>query len=78
MSDVTFVTSRVLSRDSLEYILSVYRNATGFFISWNCKTCGYEYSGVAPLPDCDMAMAVGRVHIEKHHAYRHSAHDVLK
>jgi len=78
MSDVTLVTSRVLMRDNLEYTVSIYKKSAGFVVNWKCKACGYERSGMVPLPDCDMAIAVGRVQVEKHHTYRHSAHDVLK
>jgi hypothetical protein len=71
MPELTFVTSRGLAREGINYTLSVFHTSTGYFAIWDCKACDYEGNGMTGLPSCDAAMAAGRVEIEKHHAQRH-------
>ncbi|HZZ29551.1 MAG TPA: hypothetical protein VFE46_16260 [Pirellulales bacterium] len=72
MSDVTFVISRALSRDGIDYSISVYRRLGGFFAFWECKQCANQGSPTEPLLDRDTAIGKCEEKIEEHHGQYHN------
>jgi hypothetical protein len=39
MSDLTFVISRALNEEDVEYTIGVYRSDAGFLALWECSQC---------------------------------------
>jgi hypothetical protein len=72
MFDVTFVTSRELAFDGVEYTISVYRRLDGFHSIWECKHCSDQGSPLSPSIYRDAAIANCNQLIELHHTERHS------
>jgi hypothetical protein len=72
VSTVSFVTSKVLSQDGIDYTIGVYRNSVGVFAIWDCKACDREGQGTEPMPEVDSAINACRVLIDQHHARHHS------
>jgi hypothetical protein len=72
MPDVTFITSRALLQDSIEYTISVYKSTAGFFAFGDCKKCNREGSASSPVPDRDSAISACQVLIDQHHARHHA------
>jgi hypothetical protein len=71
MSEVTFVTSRVITLDDVRYAFSIYKSVAGFTGFWECEHCpnpGLRTNAAKDLytatKDCDRA-------IHKHHAKNH-------
>jgi hypothetical protein len=71
MPDVTFITSRALLQDGIEYTISVYQSAAGFFAFGDCKKCNREGNTTAPVPDRDDAINACKMLIDQHHAKHH-------
>lgn len=72
MSDVTFITSRALTQDSIEYTISVYRSSAGFFAFGDCRKCNREGNTTKVAQDSDAAISACEVLIDKHHTQHHS------
>jgi hypothetical protein len=69
--DVTFLTSRVLFQDGIEYTLSVYRSAVGCFGFWECEACENQGRPTSPVSDSDAAIDACTMLIDQHHARYH-------
>ncbi len=73
MSDVTFVTSRVIAMDGVAYTISVYHKAEGFYAFWECLNCGRQSAPGEPSPDRDGVIARCEELIAQHHKEQHPA-----
>jgi hypothetical protein len=74
MSSVTFVISRVLSCEDVDYTVSVYEDAAGYFALWDCDLC--HLPGIVPSgrhQDRESAITDCRKSIDGDHAKFHSA-----
>jgi hypothetical protein len=73
MSDVTFVTSRMITLDEVRYAFSIYKSVEGFMGFWECEHCpnpgrrtNVAKDRCGAITECDRA-------INKHHAKNHPA-----
>jgi hypothetical protein len=73
MSDVTFVTSRVIAMDGVNYIISVYRRSDGFFAFWGCQYCPNQDTTIVPTDTQEATIEQCEQLIEAHHKQNHRA-----
>ena len=71
MSDVTFVTSRAVSREGIDYSISVYRRLEGFIAFWECTRCADQGIHTEPVLDRDVAIRKCEEQIGQHHKQNH-------
>jgi hypothetical protein len=73
MSEVTFVTSRMITLDEVRYAFSIYKNVEGFTGFWECEHCPNPGSRTNAAKDRSGAITECDRAISKHHAKNHPA-----